>query len=64
MEKENVLVSELRATVNRVIIIKDNITDPMTKQLAGQAEMILLQLVLQIAGALNQPNPDDKKPNK
>ena len=64
MENENVLISELRATINRVIIIKNNITDPTTKQLAEQSESILLQLILQIAGALNKPTTNDKKSNR
>ena len=65
MENQNVLVSELSATLRRVIIIKDNVTDLVTKQLAKQAEMILGQLVTQIDSALIQmSNSDDNKPIK
>ena len=65
MENQNVLVSELSATLRRVTIIKDNVTDLVTNQLAKQAEMILGQLVTQIDSALIQmSNSDDNKPIK
>ena len=62
METQNILISELTATVKRITIIKDNISDPFTKQMAQQAEMIIGQLVIQINGAFMQMSePNDKK---
>ena len=65
METQNILISELTATVKRITIIKDSISDPFTKQMAQQAEMIIGQLVIQINGAFTQMSePNDKKSKK
>ena len=65
METQNILISELTATVKRITIIKDSISDPFTIQMAQQAEMIIGQLVIQINGAFTQMSePNDKKSKK
>lgn len=51
-EINNVLVSELKATLNRVTIIKDNISDDLTKNLSANVEQVLGQIIAQVKQAL------------
>jgi len=49
----NILLTELKATLARITIIKNNISDDVTKQLSKDVESYLTPLVQDVEQALN-----------
>jgi len=58
---DNILVIELTATLNRVKIIGDNVTDPVTKQLSKDVTQYLVPLIEDINKALEQIAKNSEK---
>lgn len=58
---DNILVIELTATLNRVKIIGDNVTDPVTKQLSKDVTQYLVPLIEDITKALEQIAKNSEK---
>lgn len=61
---DNILVSELTATLNRVKIIGDNISDPVTKQLSKDVMQYLTPLIDDIKQALDTIAKQNDNTNK
>lgn len=58
----NVLLNELKATLARVTIIKNNTSDDITKQLAKDVESYMTPLIQDVEQALKTLNdPPTKK---
>ena len=58
----NILLTELKATLARVTIIKNNTSDDITKQLSKDVESYLTPLVQDVEQALKTLNdPSTKK---
>lgn len=57
----NILLSELKATLARIIIIKNNVSDDVTKQLSKDVESYLTPLVQDVEQALNALNDSSTK---
>lgn len=59
---DNVLLTELKATLARVTIIKNNTSDDITKQLSKDVESYMTPLVQDVEQALKTLNdPSTKK---
>lgn len=59
---DNVLLTELKATLARVTIIKNNTSDDITKQISKDVESYLTPLVQDVEQALKTLNdPSTKK---
>lgn len=56
MSVNNILLSELKATLARVTIIKNNISDEVTNQLSKDVESYLTPLVQDVEQALKTLN--------
>lgn len=52
MSVNNILLSELKATLARITVIKNNISDDVTKQLSKDVESYLTPLVQDVEQAL------------
>jgi hypothetical protein len=61
MSVNNILLSELKATLARVTIIKNNISDEVTNQLSKDVESYLTPLVQDVEQALKTLNDSPTK---
>jgi hypothetical protein len=58
---DNILLTELKATLARVTIIKNNTSDDITKQLSKDVESYMIPLVQDIEQALKTLNDSPTK---
>lgn len=60
----NPLVAELNAMAERLIIIKDNVSDKLTQQLTEECLSVMANIHFNVTTALNSSNEqDDTKEN-